>query len=93
MIFPKEGKFHCVKCNIDIDAGGKVEKFNVKADNNELIVQSANDTVLEKTRVVCPICGFTEATVTVRQTRAADEPETMIYRCCNPKCNHTWREY
>ena len=27
----------------------------------------------------------------IRQTRAADEPETRIYRCC--KCNHSWREY
>jgi DNA-directed RNA polymerase subunit M len=27
----------------------------------------------------------------LRQTRAADEPETKIYRCV--KCQHSWREY
>ncbi|MCJ2562923.1 MAG: transcription factor S, partial [Candidatus Thermoplasmatota archaeon] len=27
----------------------------------------------------------------LRQTRAADEPETRIYRCT--KCSHTWREF
>jgi DNA-directed RNA polymerase subunit M len=27
----------------------------------------------------------------MRQTRAADEPTTRIYRCA--KCSNTWREY
>ena len=46
---------------------------------------------LPKSRIPCPECGHTEAFFVIRQTRAADEPETRIYRCC--KCNHSWREY
>ncbi|MDD2936443.1 MAG: transcription factor S, partial [Candidatus Methanomethylophilaceae archaeon] len=37
------------------------------------------------------LCAHTEAYFVLRQPRAADEPETRIYRCC--KCNHFWREY
>ena len=42
-------------------------------------------------RVECPKCGHYEAFWVMRQTRAADEPTTRIYRCV--KCQHTWREY
>ncbi|TLZ72139.1 MAG: transcription factor S [Methanobacteriota archaeon] len=52
------------------------------------------DDVLEtlpKTRAECPKCGHGEAFWVMRQTRAADEPTTRIYRCV--KCSHTWREY
>jgi len=41
--------------------------------------------------VECPTCGNNEAFWVLRQTRAADEPETKIYRCV--KCSHSWREY
>ncbi len=92
MVIPRDGKFIC-KCGYEFDSAGETQKFTTDAKSKQTIVQSDTDALLPKTRVVCPVCGYTEATVTVRQTRAADEPETMIYRCCNPKCNHTWREY
>jgi len=93
IIFPKNGVFTCSKCG-DLSETDSVETqvFTTDAKNNKTIVQST-DTVLPKERKECPKCGYTEATVTVRQTRAADEPETMIYRCCNPKCAYSWREY
>jgi len=93
MVIPKDGKIECKKCNYTSVASGEVQKFTTDAKSKQTIVQSDTDALLPKVRVVCPTCGYTEATVTVRQTRAADEPETMIYRCCNPNCNHTWREY
>jgi len=93
MVFPKDGKFFCNKCGKEVDSNGKVESFTTDAKANQTVVQSSSDTTLPKTRVVCPKCGYTEAGFTIRQTRAADEPETIIYRCCNPKCNHTWRQY
>jgi len=46
---------------------------------------------LPKTNVECPKCFHNEAFWVLRQTRAADEPETKIYRCV--KCTHSWREY
>lgn len=91
IIFPKDGVFTCSKCGTSTDSGAS-ESFTTDAKKVDTIVQSS-DTVLPKVRIECPKCKHTEATVTVRQTRAADEPETMIYRCCNPKCNHSWREY
>lgn len=90
MMFPKDGVLSC-ECGYS-ETVKKAETITTDMKKTETIVQSSNDTTLPKTRVVCPECGYTEATVTVRQTRAADEPETMIYRCCNPKCNHTWRQ-
>jgi len=39
----------------------------------------------------CPKCQHREAYWIIRQTRAADEPETRIYECT--KCHTRWREY
>jgi len=41
--------------------------------------------------VKCPKCGHKGVYFEVKQTRAADEAPTIIYRC--PKCGYTWREY
>ena len=47
--------------------------------------------LLPKTNINCPKCGNNEAYWILRQTRAADEPETRIYTCT--KCGYKWREY
>ncbi len=39
----------------------------------------------------CPECKHDKARWFLRQTRAADEPTTRFYICC--ECNHRWREY
>jgi len=59
-------------------------------DREILILNETNDT-MPKTKAECPKCGHNEAFFILRQTRAADEPETRIYRCV--KCSHSWREY
>ena len=64
---------------------------NHELGDEEMKVITENAATLPKTRIPCPECGHTEAFFVIRQTRAADEPETRIYRCC--KCNHSWREY
>ena len=88
-MFPKDGKYVCSCGNtVDID---KPEVIMTNSKNKETTVISGDAATLPKTRVSCPKCGHNEAYYTIRQTRAADEPETRIYRCC--KCNHTWREY
>ena len=46
---------------------------------------------MAKTKQDCAKCNNSEAFFWTMQTRAADEPETMFYRCT--KCKHTWREY
>ena len=90
MMFPKDGKYVCNKCGAVKD----IEKSEVIVTNSKekmTTVIDADTATLPKTRIICPECGHTEAFFVIRQTRAADEPETRIYRCC--KCNHTWREY
>ncbi|MEM2705477.1 MAG: transcription factor S, partial [Thermoplasmata archaeon] len=39
----------------------------------------------------CPKCGNRGAYWMLKQTRAADEPETRFYICT--KCGYRWREY
>jgi len=95
-MFPEDGKLKCGTC-------GSVRSFSVKdapvarvaktgkeKPAETLVLDEITET-LPKTRVECPKCGHYEAFWVMRQTRAADEPTTRIYRCV--KCSHTWREY
>lgn len=40
----------------------------------------------------CPKCSHPRAYYLQMQTRSADEASTIFYKCCDPKCMHTWRE-
>jgi len=91
MMFPEDGKYVCKSCGITKEFGNKADVFMTSSKTKETTVIADNVATLPKTRIQCPECGHTEAYFVIRQTRAADEPETRIYRCC--KCNHTWREY
>ena len=88
-MFPKDGKYVC-SCGNTVDIQG-AEVIMTDSKDKETTVITDNVATLPKTRITCPECGHTEAYFVIRQTRAADEPETRIYRCC--KCNHSWREY
>jgi len=97
-LFPKDGKMACgnVACGFSraIDGGdNKVTKAAgpPKAKSMDTLVLEEITSTLPKTNVDCPKCGHGEAFWIMRQTRAADEPTTRIYRCA--KCSHTWREY
>ena len=54
---------------------------------------------VDKEKVECPRCGYGEAYCRMSQTRSADEPMTIFYRCANPvgltptdgPCNYNWR--
>jgi len=46
---------------------------------------------LPKTKIMCPVCEHPEAYWWMQQTRAADEPPTIFYRCT--KCSYSWRSY
>lgn len=92
LMFPKEGYFECRKCSFKT----KIEDYKASTileaseEKQMLIIDGELDT-LPKTRMECTDCGHNEAYWILRQTRAADEPETRIYRCT--KCGHTWREF
>ncbi len=95
-MFPTNGKLHCNSCGYERSISGKdatvtkVARPAKEKPADTLVLDEITET-LPKTRVECPKCGHYEAFWVMRQTRAADEPTTRIYRCV--KCGHTWREY
>ncbi len=92
LVFPKDGKLVCRKCGVELSS--KVEKAPVircKSSEKELAVMGELSGTLPTADVECPTCGHNKAYWVLRQTRAADEPETRIFRCV--KCAHSWREY
>ena len=44
----------------------------------------------DKTETTCPKCSHNMANFFQMQTRSADEPMTVFYRC--QKCSHRWKE-
>jgi DNA-directed RNA polymerase subunit M len=82
----------CRKCGYKVKRGeGTGKVVSIKRKEKEIPVIEKDVETLPKTEVICPKCGNTEAYWILRQTRAADEPETRIYTCT--KCGYRWREY
>jgi len=90
-MFPRNGLFKCSRCGYEVETNGASQTFKTKTQEKEIAVIESMAATLPKTRVECPKCGNKEAYWVLRQTRAADEPETRIYRCT--KCGYSWREY
>ena len=99
LMFPNNGKLVCANAGCGFIKGVSAKetanarmavKVNRDRPADTLVLDDVLDT-LPKTRTECPKCGYYEAFWVMRQTRAADEPTTRIYRCA--KCSHTWREY
>ena len=59
----------------------------------EVVVMAKDEGLAElpKTKIMCPNCEHMEAFWWMQQTRAADEPPTLFYRCT--KCAYSWRSY
>ncbi|XP_044005234.1 DNA-directed RNA polymerase III subunit RPC10 [Aphidius gifuensis] len=47
---------------------------------------------VDSTDEPCPKCYHPRAFYMQIQTRSADEPATIFYRCCNFQCSHNWRD-
>lgn len=91
-MFPIEGNFVCRKCDHKIKIEGhEASSMQEASEEREMLVIDGDLDTLPKTRIECEECKNNEAYWILRQTRAADEPETRIYRCT--KCGHTWREF
>lgn len=59
----------------------------------EIVVVGKEESMAElpKTKIMCPECENVEAFWWMQQTRAADEPPTLFYKCT--KCGYSWRSY
>lgn len=90
-MFPRDGVYKCGKCGMEKNTAGTSQGFLMQLRQKEMVVIESSQPTLPKTNVECPKCLHNEAFWVLRQTRAADEPETKIYRCV--KCTHSWREY
>jgi len=93
LLFPKDGKLVCRKCGAEQkpSSAQKPKVIIHKARDREVAVLDEVSGTLPTADVECPSCGHRKAYWVLRQTRAADEPATRIYRCV--KCSKSWREY
>ena len=92
LLFPnKDGKLVCRKCGTEITPVEEQKVITHKSRDREVAVVGEISGTLPTTDIECPDCGNRTAYWVLRQTRAADEPATRIYRCT--KCSHSWREY
>lgn len=90
LLYPKGKEFVCKKCGYTKEKDVERIIVSKRRDMDSAIIED-NMELLPKTNAVCPKCGNNEAYWVLRQTRAADEPETRIYTCT--KCGYRWREY
>lgn len=47
---------------------------------------------VDQTEADCEKCGHNRAFYMQIQTRSADEPSTIFYKCSNFDCGHRWKE-
>ena len=82
-----------LQCSCGYSSRSKVEMSLKEKTKQKEITKVKEETAetLAKTKEECPKCKNMDAFTWSLQTRAADEAETMFFRCT--KCEHTWREY
>lgn len=95
MIADKNKNFlACRRCGRRVRTKEKVEICEaITEKKKEVVVMGKEEGIAElpKTKIMCPNCENTEAYWWMQQTRAADEPPTIFYRCT--KCCYSWRSY
>ena len=93
LLLPKDGKLVCRKCGAEHESSSaqKPDVITHKSRDREVAVLEEVSGTLPTADIECPSCGHRKAYWVLRQTRAADEPATRIYRCV--KCSKSWREY
>lgn len=89
---PREGRLCCTHCGLERDVHeGDRKTIKEGCQARETLIVEGDMGLLPTTRdTECPKCGHRKAYWVLRQTRAADEPETRIYECTS--CHHRWRE-
>ena len=87
------GKLVCMRCGYSVNSNRNEVVEEKVEEKHEIVVREEDEEKKSypKVKVFCPKCGHDEALWWVQQTRAADEPPTMFYKCT--KCGYTWREY
>ena len=85
----------CRKCGREYKMAGEKLMLSEKmeAPKKGIVVMGKDEmsSELPSTKIVCPNCEHGEAFWWMQQTRAADEPPTLFYKC--KKCGYSWRNY
>lgn len=82
----------CKKCGYKEESKRKlVIVSGYKEESKEVVVAGENKESLPIADVICPKCGNQKAYWFMQQTRSADEPPTIFYKCT--KCGYSWRSY
>ncbi len=85
----------CRKCGRKYKPKG--EKLTIAeklpGSKKRIVVMGKDEGVAELPTIdiMCPKCENNQAYWWMQQTRAADEPPTLFYKC--KKCGYSWRSY
>jgi len=94
VLIQKTKNFGCPRCNystkekVKINSSEKLKEIKSVAVIKEKDVQTS-----PVTAETCKKCKNQKAYFWTVQTRSGDESETKFFKCTNPKCEHTWRDY
>lgn len=98
MIVKKKRKHNflvCRSCGKEMKTKGEklVISETTGQPKKEIVIMDKGEELAElpKTKIMCPKCENNEAYWWMQQTRSADEPPTIFYRCT--KCDYSWRSY
>ncbi|XP_014473167.1 PREDICTED: DNA-directed RNA polymerase III subunit RPC10-like isoform X2 [Dinoponera quadriceps] len=91
---PQGHRFACSTCPYIHNITHKISSRTYYKRKEFIDVQSSSAAWegVDSTDERCPQCSHPRAYYMQLQTRSADEPMTIFYRCCDPKCMYTWRE-
>lgn len=83
--------FSCPVCTFVQPIESKIIKSHVLTKRKvDEVFTTDSDTPM--TKINCEKCLNDTAYYIQMQTRSADEPATIFYKCTNTKCNNTWKE-
>ncbi len=89
LMFPKEGKLVCNKCDVSSELEKREAIKREKKTKSKPVVMDNSGDARPVVKMACQKCSNTKALAELRQVRAADEPETQFYTCT--ECGHRWR--
>ncbi len=89
LLMPNAGIMKCTSCDYTQEEG--ILKDRKKKTKNIEVVNKNEVETKPTVKAECKECGNNQAFTWMLQTRSADEPETIFFKCT--KCTHTWRSY
>ncbi|KAL3072665.1 hypothetical protein niasHS_017639 [Heterodera schachtii] len=85
-------QFSCGSCSYTLPISKKLTSriYSKKKEDEKIIGGTEMWENAQVTNERCPSCSHDKAYFQQIQTRSADEPMTIFYRCAN--CGHRWKE-